>query len=65
MIIVLGEKLVGYALFVGDPGSDPGSGRFPREGNDNPLQYFCLENPMGSWQATLHGVTKSWAQLND
>ena len=32
MIIVLGGKLVGYALFVGDPGSDPGSGRFPEKG---------------------------------
>ena len=34
----------------------------PRVGNDNPLQYSCLENFMdkGSWQATVHGVTKSW-----
>ena len=31
---------------VGDLGSIPGSGRFPGEGNDNPLQYSCLENPM-------------------
>ena len=31
---------------AGDPGSIPGSGRSPREGNDNPLQYYCLENPM-------------------
>ena len=31
---------------VGDPGSIPGSGRSPGEGNDNPLQYFCLENSM-------------------
>ena len=36
---------------VGDPGSIPGSGRSPGEGNGNPLQYSCLENPMdgGSW----------------
>ena len=36
---------------VGDPGSIPGSGRFPGEGNGNPLQYYCLENPMdrGAW----------------
>ena len=36
---------------VGDPGSIPGSGRSPGEGNDNPLQYYCLENPMdrGAW----------------
>ena len=45
----------------GDPGSIPGSGRSPGEGNDNPFQYSCLKNPMdrGAWQATVHGVTKS------
>ena len=39
------------AYNVGDPGSIPGSGRSPGEGNGNPLQYSCLENPMdgGSW----------------
>ena len=39
------------ACNVGDPGSIPGSGRSPGEGNGNPLQYFCLENPMdgGAW----------------
>ena len=44
---------------AGDPGSIPGSGRSPGEGNGNPLQYSCLENPMdwGTWQATVHGVT--------
>ena len=31
---------------VGDLGSISGSGRFPGEGNDNPFQYYCLENPM-------------------
>ena len=31
---------------AGDPGSIPGLGRSPREGNGNPLQYSCLENPM-------------------
>ena len=31
---------------AGDPGSIPGSGRSPGEGNGNPLQYYCLENPM-------------------
>ena len=37
------------------PDSIPGLGRFPREGNGNPLQYSCLENPMntGAWQATV------------
>ena len=46
---------------AGDPGSIPGPGRSPREGNGDPLQYSCLENPMGrgAWWATVHGVTKS------
>ena len=41
--------------------------RSPGEGNGNPLQYSCLENPMnrGAWQATVHGVTKSWTRLNN
>ena len=43
-----------------DLGSIPGSGRYPGEGNGNPLQYSCLENPKdrGAWQATVHRVTK-------
>ena len=43
---------------AGDAGSIPGSGRSPGEGNGNPLQYFCLENPLGggAWWATVHGV---------
>ena len=47
---------------VGDPGSIPGLGRSPGEGNGHPFQYSCLENPMdrGAWQATVHGVAKSW-----
>ena len=46
----------------GDPGSIPGLGRSPGEGNGNPLQHSCLENPMdrGAWWATVHGVAKSW-----
>ena len=49
---------------AGDPrdsGSIPGSGRSPRKGNDNPLQYSDLESSMdrGAWQATVHGVTES------
>ena len=37
------------------------------EGNGNPLQYSCLETPMGggAWQAAVHGVTKSWTRLSD
>ena len=44
-----------------DPGSIPGLGRYPREGNGNPVQYSPMENFMDSraWQATVHGVTKS------
>ena len=46
---------------VGDVGSILGLGRSPGEGNGNPLQYSCLENPMdsGAWHATVHGVTES------
>ena len=46
---------------VGDPGLIPGLGRSPGEGNGNPLQDYCLENPMdrGAWEATVHGVAKS------
>ena len=46
---------------AGDPGLIPWSGRSPGEGNGNPLQYYCLENPMdgGAWWATVHGVAKS------
>ena len=52
---------------VGDPGSIPGRGRSPGEGNDNPLQYSCLENPMDeeAWWATVHGVAKSRTRLSD
>ena len=44
-----------------DMGSIPGSGRSLGEGNGNPLQYSCLENPIdrGAWWATVHGVAKS------
>ena len=49
------------ACSAGDPGSISGLGRFPGEGNGNPLQYFCLENSKdrGAWRATVHGVAKS------
>ena len=55
---------------AGDPrdlGSITGSGRFPAERNGNPSQYSCLENSTarGSWQITVHGITKSWTQLSD
>ena len=46
---------------AGDAGLIPGSGRSPGEGNGNPLQYSCLENPMGRgvWRATVPGVSRS------
>ena len=45
----------------------PGSGRSPGEGNGNPLQYFCLENPMDgeAWWATVHEVAKSRTRLSN
>ena len=57
-----GKELICSA---GDPGLIPGSGRSLGEGNGNPLQYSCLENPMdrGAWQATVHRVTKNQTQL--
>ena len=77
----LGKKKINYDLrgFPGgtdskesacseeDPGSIPGSGRSPGEGNGSPLQYFCLEDPIdrGAWRATIHGITKSQTQLRD
>ena len=55
------------AWSVGDLGLIPGLGRSLREGNGNPLQYSCLENPMdgGAWWTTTHGVTKSQIWLNN
>ena len=49
------------AYNAGDPGSISGSGRSPGEGNGNPLQCSCLDNPMdgGAWQTTVHGVSES------
>ena len=51
----------------GDPGSILESGRSPGEGNGNPLQYPCLENPMdtGAWWATVHEVTNSQTRVKD
>ena len=51
---------------AGVPGSIPGLGRSHGEGNDNPLQYSCLENPMdrGTWRAAIHGVKKSQIRLH-
>ena len=52
---------------AGDPGSIPGLGRSAGEGNGNPLQYSCLENPMDreAWPATVHGVARVGHDLSD
>ena len=58
-----GSEVKASACNAGDLGSIPGSGRSPGEGNGNPLQYSCLENPMdrGVCWATVPGGRKSWA----
>ena len=50
---------------IRDVGSIPGSGRSPKEGMGNTLQYSCLQNPMdrGAWRATVYSIAKSWAAL--
>ena len=62
-----GSEVKASACNAGDPGLIIGLGRCPREGNGNPLQYSCLENPMDreAWWATAHGVTKSQIRLSD
>ena len=55
------------ACNVGDLSSIAGLGRFPGEENGYPLQYSCLENSMDreAWQATVHGIAKSWTLLSN
>ena len=55
------KNLLANAGDIRDAGSIPELGRSSGEGNGNPIQYSCLENPMdrGSWWATVHGVAKS------
>ena len=70
MVIISSDNFNQYVVFVvvknpptdaGDLGLIPGSGRSPGEGNGNPLQYLCLENPMdrGAWRTTLHRDAKT------
>ena len=63
----MAQRLKASACNAGDLGPVPGSGRSPGEGNGNPLQYSCLENPMdgGAWWATVHRVAKSQTRLSD
>ena len=61
-----GAEVKASACNVGDLGSIPGSGKSAEEGNGNPLQYSCLENPMdgGAWWSTVHGLQRvrhNWA----
>ena len=62
-----GSEVKASACSAGDLGSIPRLRRFPGEGNGNPLQYSCLENPIdgGAWWATVHGVAKSQTQLSN
>ena len=60
-VVLVIENLPANAGDVGDSGLIPGSGTSPGGGHGNPLQYFCLENPIyrGAWQATVHSITQS------
>ena len=60
------KNLSAHAGDTRDVGWIHGSGRSPRGGKGNPLQYSCLEHSMagGGWRATVHGVTKNGTQLN-
>ena len=62
-----GSEVKASAYSVGDLGSIPESGRSLGEGNGNPPQYSCLDNPMdgGAWWATVHGVAKSQTRLSE
>ena len=57
-----GKESACNAGAAGDMGLILGSGRSPGVRNGNPLQYSCMGNPInrGAWQATVHGVAKSW-----
>ena len=59
MVLVV-KNLPANAGDIRDMGSIPGSGRSPGGGHGNPLQYFCLENPMdrGAWWVTVHGLQR-------
>ena len=58
-VVLVEKNLLASEGDTGDEGSILELGRYPGEGNGNPLQYSCLENPRdrGAWQATIHVVT--------
>ena len=62
-----GSDVKECACNAGDLGSIPGLGRSPGQGNGNPLQYSCLENPMdkGAWRETVLVVAESQTQVSD
>ena len=66
LIDIIGASVVkNLPVIAGNAGLIPGSRRSPGEGNANPLQYPCPENPIdrGAQRATVHGVAKSQTQL--
>ena len=65
LVALMVKNLPASAGNIRDLGSIPGSGRSPGEGDGNPLQYFCLENPKDreAWWASVHGVAKSGTGL--
>ena len=65
VVLVVKNNQCGSAGDIRDTGSIPGLGRSPGGEHGDLLQYSCLENPMdrGAWQATVHGVAKSWTWL--
>ena len=64
-VVLVVKSLPANAGDLRDAGLIPGLGRSPGEGHGNPLQRFCLENPMdrGAWWAIVHGVSKSQTRL--
>ena len=56
-----------FGLSAGDLGWISGSGRSPGEGNDNPLEYSCLENSMdrGAWRTAIYGIAKNRTLVSD
>ena len=66
-VMLVVKKTLAYTGDVRDGSSGLGLGRSPGGGHGNPLLYSCLENCMDrvAWQATVHGITKSWTHLRE
>ena len=64
---LVAQRLKRLACNARDLGSISGLGRSPGEGNGNPLQYSCLENPIGggAWWPTVHGIAESQTRLSN